>query len=154
MIPNISIATDVAFAPEPRNKRAAKGLTFRGDHGQHARHDNSAHALPRDISTGRPELDDHSAIADSLYGGELDDWDSYVSFQSRPNPRKSAFTSQSAGFPVVVPKRHEIEPVKVATPKVVTQVLDTGYDDKPEFDEAGRPIVYKTDDAWAHRCAR
>lgn len=143
----------VSIASKPRSKRTAKGLILTGADGKHARHD-GRHDEYETEHTRRPALDAGTVIAESFDGDLVfDAWGGYDPFGDTRSNRlgSNVWTSESSGFVCSIPERRKVQkPKKPAPVKVVAPVGP----ELPTHDEAGRPIVYKTDDAWSYRLWR
>lgn len=129
----------ISIATKPRTTRTAKGLFLSGAKSQKARHDNCQrphYSQCESWPAKRPILDARESIAESLEAGTLNLRPAKPQHIGEPRP---AYTTESIGFqclPVPVsPKQREL----------------------PQFDEAGRRIVYVGErcvSAWNQRQRR
>lgn len=138
----ISIATT-----KPLTKRTAKGIILTGANGKRARRDgrHPEHVGQTEGMCKRPGLDSDTAIAESLEAGLL-----ILPPPAKQRAPRPPRTSESPGFAHRYPThRRRIRSIARAA-RVVPEV-----DELPQFDEAGRPIVYASDgDAWSLRVRR
>lgn len=147
MTASISIATS-----KPRSKRTAKGIILSGADGKHARHDgrHPEHVDQTESMNRRPILDISDAIMESLEGGLFTPTVTMRRTQSRA-PRRSVYTSESPGFVCPSPTKRR----RIRSTARQTRVATSNTGELPQFDEAGRPIVYVSDgDAWSLRVRR
>lgn len=141
MTTTISIAT----AAKPRTPRTAKGLILSGAQGKRARRD-GRHETFEKAPTRRPVPVVYYDVLHSLHS-DVDGFDYDVFGDTRFNRLGSrVWTSESSAFKVGPAKPR---PIKRTEQRRLYQYKEAKL---PTHDEAGRPIVYKTDDVWDHRC--
>lgn len=137
--------TQIISIAKPLSQRTAKGLILSGADGKKARRDGRHPEVEKDYwGPRRPLLDTGTAIVDSLDGGLLDGWGNYDPYwDTRSNRLKGVWTSESSGFGL-----QPAQPRKVSRRDLI-KATAARLPELPTHDEQGRPIVYKTDDAWS-----
>lgn len=132
------MTTSISIATKQPTKRA-KGLILRGDHGKHARHDNSH--VYREKDDPKPMLGIRGGII-------LNSSKEHFVVDSDDNGQRSnraVFTTESPGF-AVKPPTHRRRVRNVRRSQAVAP---------PECDSDDDHIVVVSDcDAWRLRCAR
>lgn len=135
----------ISIAGKPCTKRS-EGLILKGAKSQKYRRDN-LHQRIADRSEPKPVLNPSFAIMESLDGALHD---TARSTTRSPNGQsvELVWTSESKSFDRRTARRRRL------TRAELLRYIESQQPARPEFDEAGRPIVYKTDDAWNYRVAR